>query len=356
MGETLDIKGYVPGFTIKIDGSELDAVTYKSILSISLSKKMDQADNFSFRVQDKMEGGQLKLMNSKKFSLGKKVNASIGYHGGKMVEIQGHIEVVTPQFSDGEIHTFDVSGKDKALGKLAVESGYKCYTKKKDSDIVKAIAGEVGLTPKVDTTTGQAPEKKEKKGGTSNLLFIKKMVRQNKGFEFFVSGGKLFFRKSKIQSSPIKTLEWQVHLTGFEPRKDLTNIITGVIVRWWDEKKREAITGEARASDEIALGSGKTAGKIAQEVYGDNKKIISDEPVDSPTEAKNIAISVLCDNNKELVTAECKSIGMPEIEPGEVIEIKGVEKSYTGKYYIYAARHTIDGQGYKTEFNIRRNT
>lgn len=355
MAETLDIKGYVSGFEIKIDGGKLDPVTARSINSVTITKKMGQADYFNFKVQDKLVDGKFKLMNNKYFTLGNKVSVAINSIG-KSVTVQGHIEEIIPRFSEGDVHSFDVSGKDKALARLAEESGYKCYTKKKDSDIVKAIAGEVGLSAKVDATAGQAPEKKEKKGGTSYLSFIEKMVVQNKGFEFFVSDGNLVFRKSKIQSSPVKKLEWGKHLRSFEPREDLSRIITGVTVRWWDEKKQEAIIGEAGVNDEIAVGSGETAGKIAKKVYGEVKKTITGEPVDSKDEAKNIAVSVLCDANKELVTAEVKTDGMPDIEPGEMIEIKGVADLFAGNYYIYAATHVIDGQGYRTEFSIRRNT
>ncbi len=355
MSETLDIKGYVAGFEIKIDGTKLEPVTSRSINSVTITKKMGQADYFQFKLQDKLEDGKFKLMSNKVFALGNKASVSIKSIG-KSVTMQGHIEEIVPRFSDGDVHTFDVSGKDKALAGLAEESGYKCYTKKKDSEIVKAIAGEVGLSAKVDATAGAAPEKKEKKGGTSYLAFIQKMVMQNKGFEFFVSDGNLVFRKSKVQSSPEKKFEWGKNLKRFEPRENLTGIITGVTVRWWDEKKQEGIVGEASASDETAVGSGKTAGKIAQSVYGDVKKTIDDEPVDSKDEAKNIAVAVLCDTNKELVTAEVESDGVPDVEPGEMVEIKGVADQFAGNYYIYASTHTIDSQGYRTEFSIRRNT
>ncbi len=356
MSESLDITYYAPGFKIEIEGKELDPEISRSIDTVSITKQLGQADNFSFKVQDKIEDGKFKLMDDKRFSVGKKVSVSIGYHQGKFVKMQGHVEKLEPDFSSGAAYTFEVSGKDKALARLAVESGYKCYTKKKDCDIVKAIAGEMGLSPKVDGTKGAPPEKKEKKGGASNLAFIQKMVMQNKGFEFYVSDGKLVFREANIKGSPIKTLEWGKHLISFSPKVNLSDMITGVIVKWWDEKKQEAIVGEAKVNDETPVGSKKSAGKLAKKMYGDKIKTITDEPVESKDEAKNIAVSVLCDSNKELVTAEAETIGMPEIEPGEMIEIKGTADLFAGEYYIYAATHTIDTQGYRTKFSIRRNT
>ena len=228
--------------------------------------------------------------------------------------------------------------------------------KKKDSDIVKAIAGEVGLAANVDDTPGSPPEKKEKKCGTSYLQFIKKMAIENKEFEFFVSDGKLVFRKSKTKDSAVVELQWGLHLLSFTPAMDLSGILTGVTVKWWDEKKCEAISGQAKTGDETAIGSGKTAGKIAQEVYGDVEKVISDQPVKSKEEAKNLAIAVLNDTNSGFITREGKTIGIPAITPGVVIEIKGLGDWFSGKYYVTGATQIIDSEGYYTTFHVRRNT
>ena len=356
MADKLDIKYYAPGFKIKVDGKKINSILLRSVVSISITKKIGQADNFSFKVQDQLETGVSKWLDDKLFELGKKVNVSIGYMPSSFVKAQAHIEEITPSFSDGVMSEFEISGKDKALARLAEESDYKCYTKKKDSDIVKAIAGEVGLKSKIDNTAGAAPEKKEKKGGTSYLSFIQKMVIQNKGFEFFLTDGKLVFRKSKIKAPPVKELAWGKHLLDFNPREDLSRIITGVTVRWWDEVKSKAILGKATVKDETPVGDGKTAGKIAKKVYGDIEKTITDEPVDSKNEAKNIAIAELNKANAQLVTADGKTIGMPEIEPGVMIKVLGMGDNFSGKYYVSEATHTIDSEGYYTTFSVRRNT
>jgi phage protein D len=136
----------------------------------------------------------------------------------------------------------------------------------------------------------------------------------------------------------------------------LSGIITGVTVRWWDEINREAIIGEAGVNDETPVGTGDTAGKIAQGIYGDIEKTITDEPVDSQDEAKNIAISTLGDVNKEFVTGKGKTIGIPELIPGVMIEIKGIGDRFSGKYYVSSTTHTINSSGYLTSFNVRRNT
>jgi phage protein D len=182
------------------------------------------------------------------------------------------------------------------------------------------------------------------------------MVIENKEFEFFVSDGKLVFRKAKTKDSPAVELQWGLHLLSFEPSLNLSGILTGVTVKWWDEKKCEAIEGKAKTSDETAVGSGKTAGKIAKEVYGNIEKIITHQPVDSKNEAKNMAIAVLNNANAGFITGEGKTIGIPAITPGVVIELKDLGDWFSGKYYVTGTTQTIDGEGYYTTFQVRRNT
>ncbi|UCH97384.1 MAG: phage late control D family protein [Candidatus Aminicenantes bacterium] len=356
MPKKIDTQYDAPAFKIEIEGKEMDAAAAMSIASVSVTKKMGQADYFSIQIQDEMRGGTLKWLGNKMFKYGNKVSIKMGYTNDTSFKMQGHIEEIKPQFIDSPAPVFEVAGKDKAFACLAEKSDYKCYNKKKDSDIVKTIASEVGLTPNVEATTGSPPEKKEKKGGTSYLQFIKKMVIENKEFEFFVSDGKLVFRKAKTKDSPVVELQWGIHLLSFIPRLNLSGILTGVTVRWWDEKKCEPIIGQAKTGDETPVGPGKTAGKIAKEVYGNVDKIITDQPADSKDEAKNMAIAVLNNTNAEFITGEGKTIGIPAITPGVVIELKDLGNWFSGKYYVTAVTQTIDSEGYYTTFNVRRNT
>jgi phage protein D len=345
-----------PTFKINIEGRELDPAAALSISSLSVTKKMGQADYFSFEVQDELRSGTFKWLGNKLFKYGNKVAIKIGYTDDTGFNMQGHIEQIKPRFSESLAPVIEVSGKDKAFAKLAGINDYKCYTKKKDSDIVKAIAGEVGLAANVDDTPGTPPEKKEKRCGTSYLQFIKKMAGENKEFEFFVSDGKLVFRKAKTKDSPVVELLWGLHLLSFTPAIDLSGIVTAVTVKWWDQKKCEAISGQAKTGDETPVGSGKTAGKIAQEVYGDVEKVISNQPVQSKDDAKSLAVAVLNDTNSSFITGDGKAMGIPAITPGVIIEIKGLGDWFSGKYYVTAATQTINSEGYYTTFTVRRNT
>lgn len=352
----LDEKYFAAAFTVKIKGKDLVKDQHISVTSVKIDMKIGQADNFSFTVQDVLADGRYKWLGNDLFKKGNEVTVELGYTSSTTVQTVAHIEDVAPEFSNAVTPTFTVSGKHKGYMKLTMNSGLDTYTKKKDSEIVSAIANEVGLSPTVDSTSIKW-EVKNKKADTSNLKFIEDMVTENKEFEFFVANGTLYFRKAKTKQGAALTLEWGKHITSFKHKLDVSKIITGVTVKWWDQVKQEAIEGVASVSDETAVGNGsKTAGKVAQTLYGSKEKVISNIIAPSNADAKSIAQAKMQNNNQMFVTADVKTPGLAELVPGIMVDIKGLGDVYSGTYYVFGASHSIDGSGYQTSFSLRRNT
>lgn len=350
-----DATAYAPAFDIKVKGQSLATDASAAVTSLTITKKIGQADNFSFVVQDILNNGQFKWLGNDLFKYGNPVSIAMGYSGDKSQTIDGHIQGISPNFSSGVMPTFTVTGNDKAWAKLAEDSESKTYIKKKDSEIVSAIAQEVGLSATVDATTIQFEEKK-KNGDTSYLKFIITLQNQNPGYEFFVTSGKLYFRKSKIDQSALMTLKWGEKLLEFTPDMNLANMVTKVIVRGWDQKQKKKIEGTASAGQERAQESGKTlASTLAQQLFGEKVKVITNQILASADEAQKIAQAALEKASSEFINGKAKTIGIPAIIPGVAIQLDGLSSWFSGKYYVVKVTHKIDSNGYHTEFEGKRN-
>jgi phage protein D len=225
------------------------------------------------------------------------------------------------------------------------------YSEKKDSDIVKDIAGKVGLSAVVDATKITHKDKNTD-GKQSFLEFIRDMVKQNAGFEFFISEAKLYFRKAKISSGPILTLEWGKHIENFSATVNLSDMITGVKVSGFDDKKSIDVTVNAGA--EQMIGSSGTLGSKAAKELGEKMESI---PTNIKTEAalKERATARLEEASSKYVVASVKTVGIPEIVPGVCVKLDGLGKDFSEKYYVFKATHTINSSGYKIDFEARRN-
>ena len=356
MSQLYDAGYYVPAFEVVIDGKKLKPEVQKSISTITVTKKIDQADHFSFEVQDEFNNGKFKWLGKDPFKYGKPVSIKMGYVGKTTLTMKALIDKISPKFMTGAIPTFTVEGIDKSFSLLKEKSEQKTYVNKKDSDIVKAIASEVGLSTQVDTTSGEPEAEKKKNGGTSNLDFIRNLVKDNEGFEFFITDGKLYFRKTGVSESAALTLEWGKHLVSFDPQLNVADLATEVIVRSWNEKDKKKIEGKAVAGNERKQESGKKmASQIAKEIFGNKVKVITDQPMQDDAEAKKLAISVLEESSRNFITGSGTTVGIPDLKPGICVELKNLGEWFSGKYYVVSTVHTIDTSGYKTTFNTRRN-
>ncbi|MCP4367929.1 MAG: phage late control D family protein [Deltaproteobacteria bacterium] len=353
----VSLSHYVPEFTIEINGKETSADVSKNITSITVDQVLNKPNNFSFKVQDDSKGGRFQWLGHDVFKFGNDVTIHMGYVQNMHKLIEGKIQNIKASFSKGLAPTFTVEGSDNAYDFLMGKSDPRVFNKKKDSDIVKEIAqiGKTKLTAVVDETKEVFP-KKTKKGEKSYFAFLKELAESN-GFEFYLEGRRLFFVKAKREQDPMCTLKWEEELINFQPTLNTANLITEVIVRGWDKKRKKLIEAKAKAGSETKQEKKKQlSSKIAREIYGDVVKVITDRPVCSVQEAKKIAESELDKASDKFIKGSAEIIGNPEIKTAVCVMLEGLGGWFSGKYYIEKVTHSINSSGYRTKFEAKRNS
>ena len=79
-----------------------------------------------------------------------------------------------------------------------------------------------------------------------------------------------------------------------------------------------------------------------------------DAPVTTEQEAKDLAIARLRERAYEFITGTGQVIGLPDLRPGDNLELQGLGRRFTGQYYIKKIEHTLGASGYLTTFEVRR--
>ena len=138
----------------------------------------------------------------------------------------------------------------------------------------------------------------------------------------------------------------------------LHGLVTEVIVRGPQTSRggdKIPIVGSAKAGDEgVNLGS-TVASKIAKDKFGDAQKVSCDHNVASQEEANAMAKAQLQATSMGFITGRGSCIGEPRLEARTVIELKGLGRRFSGSYYVTSVTHTINGSGYRSDFDVRRN-
>jgi phage protein D len=352
----VEARYYAPEFAVEINGKELTGEVSNVISSITIEQEINKTNNFKFVVQDELRDGQFQWLGKDLFKYGNNVSIDLGYVSDRPRMMEGQIQNISANFFTGTAPTFTVEGSDKAYKFLRANSDAKIFRKKTDSQIVKEVAKKADMESVIEDTKPIKPIRR-KKGGEDYFKFLSDLAQANKGFEFSLSGRTLYFIEAKKDKDAIMSLSWGKELISFNPVLNTSQAITKVIVRSWDRKGKKKIEGVAKAGQEKKQeGKKKLASQVAREIYGDVVKVITERPARSVAEAKQIAEAELEKGSDNFIKGSGETIGIPQLKPGVCIELEGLGDWFQGKYYVEKVAHTIDSNGYRTKFDVRRNT
>lgn len=139
-------------------------------------------------------------------------------------------------------------------------------------------------------------------------------------------------------------------MMAFRPRFSTAPSAASIEVVGWDPKAKKAI--RATAKPEGASGGGKST--VTES--GDLARVVQVAAnVTSQAEAERLAKSLVADGLAHGITALCEARGTPLLTPGCMVELAGVGKALSGNYMVTSVKHRMNGRGYLTFFEVRRN-
>jgi len=146
---------------------------------------------------------------------------------------------------------------------------------------------------------------------------------------------------------------WGESLMSFEPTLTLSKQVSQVTVRGWDSATKQAIVVTATSAD-LPGGGGTSGPQEAQRSLGNRQDVVVDAVVTSEEEARELAISLLRERAYEFITGSGEIIGLPDLRPGDNLELDGLGQRFSGTYYVKKVEHKIGGSGFTSRFEVRR--
>ena len=103
------------------------------------------------------------------------------------------------------------------------------------------------------------------------------------------------------------------------------------------------------------MGGQRAGAALSKAAFGAATGALSRLPVAAQAEADQMAVARLNGIALELITGEATCVGRTLLRPGQVAEITGAGKRFSGQYYVTATAHVYTADGYTTRFSFRRN-
>ncbi len=387
---------YAPNYRIQIAGQDLPAAVRSSITSVRYQDGINAADrvevgfaNADLRfLQSHIRGlgfqpfptrlavgpfGSVSAVPEGTFDLDNKLTLSMGYAPDPLEEMfKGEVTGLNVSFPSGEMPTMTLVAHDY-LNRLSKGTVARGFGPLPDMLIVAILGAENLLIPMIDPTVGAASsalaavnfifsgsgrKQGQRSPGESDLDFLKK-IAQDYDADFWVDGDTLYLSRFIKEYSPRLTLTWGESLIDFAPRISTVGQVAGVsfkftlreiplsfLVTVFYDFDRETI-GITIVPGEAAGAPGFSGGALT----------IVDQPISSPGDIASSAFRIYRELRKKLnnrLTGTGTAIGNPQIRANAVIRLDGLGPDFSGDYRVSSVTHTIDGSGYRTSFEVKK--
>jgi phage protein D len=379
---------YAPEFQVSIGGQAVPAALRASITSASYQTGLEGAD----RVELSVFNENLRWLDHPLLRLDNELKMSMGYAPDPLRQMfVGEIVALAPAFPASGTPMLSVSAQDR---RFRMQRGNKvrwfaipasCLGNFPIPDVAVAsiVSAENGLIPILDpigaalsiliggVETAAAfgdPDARQKmirrQASESDYEFLRRVSAEN-GWEMVIDhqgplGGRRLHFLSLIDAlEPQVTLRYGLSLVDFTPRVSNVGQVARVAVSFWVADLNMEFTVAAGWDwDQNALTLDITPGMGVPELSAGkdaNKNPVSvlNEPLSSNTAPRVLVSKLLAKLNNRL-TGSGRCVGDPRIQAGTVLRIEGVGKQFGGLYRVTSATHTVDGGGYQTSFELRK--
>lgn len=335
--------------TIKISNQAASRAFMDDLIEVLVDTTLHLPGMFTISLQDPA----LKWVDDALLAIGKEVEIQFtgagDGQGAAHTVIKGEITALQPDFDAQGETTLLVRGYDKSH-RLHRGRQTRTFVRQTDAHIASTVASEAGLVAQVDNTSVQ--HEYVLQNNQTNMEFLHSRAERI-GFQVYVAGGKLYFKKGDSSRGSGPVLAFGGELISFRPCWTAAHQADKVTVKGWDAKAKQAITSTINPNGALKQGGmTKTGGDEAKAAFGSAEASITDRPVFTAGEAQALATALSNDIGREFVDAEGRCVGDPGVQAGYEVTIRGVGKRFSGKYFVTSATHVYNEEGYWTNFSV----
>lgn len=374
---------YAPGFTVLLDGRELPAELRASITSVRLADGIEGAD----RVELSLVDPGMRWLEHPLLAVDTPFELRMGYAPDPLPTMfVGEVTGVEANFPSGGAPTVTVVAHD-FLHRLTRGTRDRAFVLNlpcignfplPDPAVAALVAGGELFVPALDPVGSalsfltllvayaidplDAQRSVRIQQGQSDFDLLTALARDN-GWDLYVDhaatphGRVLRFRFPLSDVEPCAVLGRGTTLVEFTPRISTVGQVGSVAARIWvaaiqtefvvvlgwdyDRAAFDLQVYPGIGDVEALTGGGGGAGVLRLDVGG-------------PATAPKKLVSELLPRLNRRLTGSGSAVGDPRLRAGRVVALTGLGERFGGLYRLTSTTHSIDGGGYRTSFEVRK--
>jgi Bacteriophage probable baseplate hub protein len=292
-------------------------------------------------------GGEIGFPAGSKLKLGANLEAYAGDETEPREIFRGKITALEADFRTGVPPELTVLAED-ALQAARLARRSKVYTDQSPADIVRAVAGELGLTPVITGLT--SPPATWAQYNESDLAFLRRLLARFDADLQIVGSELQVSPRGDVRRGAIDLVMFS-QLARARVTADLSAQVTAVTVRGWNAKDGNPVKAEATSGTHLGPGSGKEGAALLRDAYGERSEHIGHHAVASDDEATALTAAAYDQRARRFVRIDGTAEGNARLRVGCHVAISGLGAPWDNTYYVVRACHIYDvREGYRTDF------
>lgn len=318
-----------------------------NVLSFEYEEDEKKADQLTLTLRN----DDLAYFDSPLFEKGTMLHVGWGYAGALAPMREVIVQKVTGA------RTLKVTAQSKSV-LMHKTTRVRSFERKTRSEVVRQIAEESGYGASMqDIEETSVRHGVLSQAAQTDAQFVKRLADQE-GFEFYIDFDGFHWHSRRLKQRPVRVLTYVLppgvgDITDFNVENDVTAKPGAVKVKGKDPltKKPIAATGDNASTKRDTLAPVLT---IVDPRTGEKKRVLraaAAEETRPTTEttaagAKKEADAIFRRTQQTAVELTLSLVGDPYIVAKSVVEVHGIGKRLSGKYYLASVKHTLGSGGY----------
>lgn len=324
----------LPTFQIFAGGQELPSTANAIAVMVTLATNRIPTARLIFKDGDAAKE-DFPLSNSAVLIPGQEIAILAGYHNDNNPIFKGIVVKQTLQVKSNHTTYLVVECKDRCYP-LSLGRKSKYFPDATDSDAIEEILQAYGLEKTVEASS--VKHRRLVQYDASDWDFLVSRSEAN-GQIVLVDSGKVTITKPDLSSTPTVKLTYGANILSLDAVLDATYQPNSITCLAWNPAEQAVVEAEA-ASPQVReagnLAAADLAGKVAaSSVRYTHTGHLSSDALQAWADAQKLR-QVL---SKIRGVARCK--GLPQLKPGQVIELAGVGDRFTGNVFVSGVHHEL---------------
>jgi phage protein D len=249
---------------------------------------------------------------------------------------------------------------------MNLQAKTRSWSGKRLSDVVRELAAEYGFIGEA-ADIGDTSEVLEAvhQSSETDARFLRRLAAREE-FEFFVDDSGFRWRARNQAPAPTRVLTWysdpgRGEVMSVNVESDLVRRVGRVDVKGRDPLAKAPIAVSAN-SDTVPRS---TLGELVEVVDPETGSTSLQQrnatvsahstAATTPEAAKREAEARFRAAERDTVKLSLQVVGDPTLRAKTIIEVRGISKALSGKYYVAEAKHVINASGYVVDLKLTRD-